>query len=61
MTSSIMHQSKLKDLNNKFKWTQLQFKLQLAKSMCINSELIGLQGNIELKWIKCMMNDENRK
>ena len=39
----------------------MQFELHLENPICINSELIGLQVNIELKWIKCMMNDENSK
>ena len=56
-----MHQNKLNDIMNNFKWTHMQFKLHLEKPMCINSELIRLQVNNKLKWIKCMMNDENSK
>ena len=39
----------------------MQFKLLQEKPMCINSGLNELQVNIDLKWIKCMMHDENSK
>ena len=56
-----MHQTKLVDIRNNFKWTPCNLNCYWEKPMCINSVLNGLQVKIELKWIKCMMDDENSK
>ena len=39
----------------------MQLELHMEKPMGINSDLGELQVNIELKWIKCMMENENSK
>ena len=57
----MVHQNKLVDMINHFKWTHMQFELHLVKPMCINSGFNELQLIIELKWIKCMMEIENGK
>ena len=57
----MVHQNKLVDIRNNFKWTPMQFELHLVKPMCINRGFNELQINIELKWIKCMRDDENSK
>ena len=57
----MVHQDKLLDIRNNFKWTHMQLELHMEKPMGINSDLGELQVNIELKWIKCMMENENSK
>ena len=39
----------------------MQLELHMEKPMGISSDLGELQVNIELKWIKCMMENENIK
>ena len=52
----MLHQDKLKDISNNFKWVHKQFKLHLENPMCISSELDELPLTIMWKWIK--MHDE---